>query len=490
MIAAPSHAAEPVGARLLVQRAGAIVAPAPAGGTRRLGAGADATWSPDGTLVVVVRRGDLWLENADGSGARPLTDSHAAVESEPAWRRDGKAIAYTATVDGRRQLRLLDVETRRTRRLAPSNGEEWSPAYARDGRLAFVSTRDGAPEIETARGDGAAPQPFRVSDPALGDDQPANFRDLAWSPDGTRLAYTADTSSGTAVYVDDGATQTLLRPGSRPVWSPDGARIAFSDPAGKVALVDTDDNLSLASKGAGVPLDWRRVPLGRPRLPDLAQRPPSGLVVTYSGNRYRLGFTSLVDSRGPGPLWIRATRPPGARLMNVTQLVTLAGGGVRRLPAAGHLHFTNDPPHHHWHLLGFDRYELRRGSDFALVVRDRKSGFCLADHYGIAQGLPHGPPRFLGNCEQFHPEARSVEEGSSPGYTDRYPANFHGQSLDLTGVPSGRYWLVHRVNEDFRLRERRYDNDTASLLVRITWPGGHGSPPRVEPLRACPAERC
>jgi hypothetical protein len=176
--------------------------------------------------------------------------------------------------------------------------------------------------------------------------------------------------------------------------------------------------------------------------------------------------------------------------MDATQVVQLAGGGRRLVPGAGFLHYVDSPPHHHWHLLGFDRYELRRVDDFALVVRDRKTGFCIADHYGIAPGIPHGPPRFVGDCEQFHPEALSVEEGSSVGYTDRYPANFHGQNLDLTGVAPGRYWLVHRVNSTFGLRERRYDNDAASLLVRITWPGGRRSAPRVEPLRACLAERC
>jgi hypothetical protein len=76
------------------------------------------------------------------------------------------------------------------------------------------------------------------------------------------------------------------------------------------------------------------------------------------------------------------------------------------------------------------------------------------------------------------------------GYTDRYPANFHGQRLELTGVPPGRYWLVHRANPDFRLREARYDNNAASLLVRITWPDGHRAAPRIETLRACRRERC
>jgi len=174
-------------------------------------------------------------------------------------------------------------------------------------------------------------------------------------------------------------------------------------------------------------------------------------------------------------------------VMKVHQLVQLASGGVREDPAAGELKYVNANPHHHWHFLGFDHYELRSTTDFKLVVRDYKSGFCIADHYGTAIGVPHGPPRFLGNCAQFHPEARAVEEGASVGYTDRYPAFFHGQQLDLTHVPAGTYWLVHRTNEDFYLRETSYSDDAASLLVRLTW---HSGTPVVTPLRACLHERC
>jgi hypothetical protein len=138
-------------------------------------------------------------------------------------------------------------------------------------------------------------------------------------------------------------------------------------------------------------------------------------------------------------------------------------------------------------MIGFDHYELRSAAAYTLLVRDRKSGFCIADHYGLAVGVPHGPPRFLGNCEQFNPKARSVEEGSSVGYTDRYPAFFHGQSVDITKVKAGRYWLVHRANPDFYLREARYDDNAASLLIRIAWDDGT---PRVTPLRSCLRERC
>jgi hypothetical protein len=178
--------------------------------------------------------------------------------------------------------------------------------------------------------------------------------------------------------------------------------------------------------------------------------------------------------------------------MDAKQLLVLRPDSLRVVDGTGlFLRYTVAPPHYHWHLLGYVRFELRRASDFSLIVRDHKSGFCLADHYGIAPGIHHGPPRFLGSCGQFEPRLRSVEEGTSVGYTDRYPANFHGQNLDLTGVPPGNYWLVHRVNSDWGLREQRYDNDVASLLIRITWPNGRRSPPHVRTLRTCgSSERC
>jgi hypothetical protein len=232
------------------------------------------------------------------------------------------------------------------------------------------------------------------------------------------------------------------------------------------------------------------MPLGTPLFPDLQQRPPSGLAISGSHGHWVLGFTSLVDNLGPGMLWIHAVRPQGSPLMRVTQRVQLAGGAERLVQGTGFLRYTVAPPHYHWHLLGYDRYELRTAGDFRLVVRDRKSGFCLADHYGIAPGVRHGPPRFLSSCGQFEPFLRSVDEGTSVGYTDRYPANFHGQNLNLSGVQAGHYWLVHRVNSDWGLRETRYDNDAASILVRIAWPHGRGAAPSVVTLRHCLAERC
>jgi hypothetical protein len=476
---------EPHDLRLLVASGSSIVAVAK-DGTRKplLGEAQDAAYSPDGTLVAFARDGDLWLANADGSGQRRLMQTPNVVEWGPSWLPSGKAIAYTASIDGRRQIRLVQLPLGPSQRLAPSNTEEYSVAVSGAGRLAFVSTRNGSPSIFVAQPDGSMVAPFDTATPA----QPlADPHDLAWSPDATKLAYAATLEDGTeAVIVDDGTTQTVIGNGDNPVWAPSGARIAFAAGSGLVSVaVDGTDPRSL---GAGTPRDWRVVPVGLPKFPNLVQRPPSGLVVmrTATGH-WVLGFTSMVDNRGPGALWIRATRPAGSSVMQVRQLVQLASGGTRDDAPAGELKYVNANPHHHWHFLGFDHYELRSTSDFKLVVRDYKSGFCIADHYGTAIGVPHGPPRFLGNCAQFHPEARSVEEGASVGYTDRYPAFFHGQQLDLTHVRAGTYWLVHRANEDYYLRETSYSDNAASLLVRLTRRSGT---PVVTPLRSCLREHC
>ncbi len=491
--AVAAHRPEPRAASMLVAEAGTVAAVAPDGSRKPLLVDArDATYSPDGTLVAFVRAGDLWLANADGSGQRVLARTPNVDEWSPAWLPSGQTIVYTASVNGVRQIRLIALPLGPSDRIAASGAEEYSPVVSRSGKLAFVSTRSGTPAVYTAQADGNGATAFDSPPSAT---PPVAIRDLAWSPAGTRLAYTAEAADGTtSVVVDDGAAQTVLSVApahdEHPIWSPTGSRIVFDDGAGNLASVAAGGG-DRRELGLGAPLDWRVVPAGRPEVPNLVQRPPSELVVTRSPHgRWLLGFTSMVDNRGPGILWIRGTRAPGAQVMQVRQLVQLAGGGTRVLPHSGELHYTVAPPHYHWHFLGFDHYELRRSGDLRLLVRDRKSGFCIADHYGTALGVPHGPPRFLGNCAQFHPEARAVEEGSSVGYTDRYPAFFHGQALDVTHVPPGRYWLVHQVNADFHLREEHYGDDAASLLVQISWPAGRDEAPQVTTLRICARERC
>ncbi len=475
---------EPRDMRMLVGVGASVLAQTPAGTRKPLLSGArDAAYSPDGTLVAFSRKGDLWLANADGSGERRLATTPNVDEAKPSWLPSGTAIVYTASQNDRRQIRVVQLPTGPSTRIAASNGEEYDGAVSRQGRLAFVSTRSAVPAIYVAQANGFGATAFDTAPPAT---PFTDVHDLAWSPDGRTLAYSADQEDATRVIVvDDGTTQTLLPLGERPVWSPTGTRIAFAGESGLVSVAP--DGTDVRTLGAGTPFDWETVPVGSPKFPNLVQRPPSGLVVAGFRGHWSLGFTSMVDNRGPGIVWIRGTRRAGAHVMQVRQLIQLRFGGARVDLSSGELHYVVAPPHYHWHFLGFDHYELRSAKDFALRVRDYKSGFCIADHWGHALVVPHGPPRFLGNCEQFDPKARFVEEGSSVGYSDRYPAFFHGQQLTITHVPAGLYWLVHRANEDFHLREARYDDNAASLLIRLTW---HAGTPTVTTVRTCLSERC
>jgi hypothetical protein len=408
------------------------------GPTRLLSVGYAPAWSPDGERIAYVTRGDLWVMDRDGAH-RSLLLKNA---DDPAWGPNGRRLAFvrggwvwTVRADGEDE-----------RRLARGAHPDWSPdgsrlAFDRNGEV-LTSLWWSAGVLRHA-GDGVEP---------------------AYAPDG-RLAVVRD---GTIV-----AGGRAVAEGASPDWSPDG-RLAW--------VRDGVIYVGGLRYHRGYQPSWRPPRRVRELLPDFDQRAPSGLVIAGGSGRWLLGFTSLVDNLGPGSSVLVGVRPPGAARMNGTQRVRLANGATRTYENVAQFRYTNSPPHHHWHLMRFDSFELRT-TDGRTLVRDRKSGFCLADHWGTAPGrYPGRHPVFLGDCEQYRPDARRVTMGTSPGFTDKYPAFFHGQNVDVTGVPAGVYDLTHRVNAAMQLHELRYENDAASVRLRLTWRDGV---PSVRLLRSC-----
>ena len=113
------------------------------------------------------------------------------------------------------------------------------------------------------------------------------------------------------------------------------------------------------------------------RLPDLDQATPAELVITRAGPLskpvYRLGFRSAVSNVGDGPLVINGHRSGlDTETMVAEQLVERDGAPQEVVPNVGELRYVVSPDHRHWHLLGFDRYELRRAGHRAAAVIDRK----------------------------------------------------------------------------------------------------------------------
>jgi len=206
------------------------------------------------------------------------------------------------------------------------------------------------------------------------------------------------------------------------------------------------------------------------RLPDLDQALPGAISIETRNGRRVLVFASAVDNVGAGALVIAGSRTSLAvRTMRIRQLVTRTDGSsaVHSLP--GRLRYVRSETHSHWHLLGFERYALRRASDGRLVAPDQKTGFCLGDRYRIARPPAAAPPEavWVAECGRGRTQLLRLRQGISPGYGDDYVPALEGQLVDLTGVPAGRYLLVHRVNADRSIRESSYENNAASVLLEL-----------------------
>lgn len=461
-------------------------------------AGKAPAWSPDGRRIAYVAPAelgatDLYVADADGSHRAPLTRSEASDEFSPDWAPDGRSLVVE------RNGILVVVRADGAVERVLTAGRE--PAWSKSGRIAFVSDRSGSEDLYAIDSTGRGLRRLTTS--------PAVESAPAWSPDGRRLAFVSADGLAVDLYVLNLAAGSVAQltadpftEGS-PAWSADGRTIAFVSNRSGV-----ESTWSVASAGGppgelpGVDsierLRWR--PASSPELrPDLEQQAPSELsleTVTRAGRtRFLLGFRSATDNVGEGPLSVFAFRQsPVVPTMRASQRVRLSGGGIRTYPRVGFLRYTYSASHDHWHLLGFQRYELRSADDHRLIVRDRKSGFCLTDRWGnAAQGFvgnrPH--PVFTDYCERSNTGALIVSQGTSVGYSDVYPAHFHGQNIDVTRVPAGTYVLVHRASPNLLIRELRYENNAASLRIRLSWPRGRSKAPAIRMLARCPAtERC
>jgi hypothetical protein len=223
-------------------------------------------------------------------------------------------------------------------------------------------------------------------------------------------------------------------------------------------------------------------------LPDLDQVPPAAISVDVREGRDRLVFASAVENVGLGPLLLTGRRASGAEPeMTARQVVRKVDGTVTTHVLKARLRFVVEETHQHWHLLGFERYELRT-PDGKAVGRDRKTGFCLGDRYDAHVGsrIPGEPRRavWTQECGRDQPERLRIREGLSPGFGDDYVPLLEGQFIDVTGLRPGRYILIHRVNTAGDLRESSYANNAASALIKLRREGQ--GPATVTVLATCP----
>lgn len=94
----------------------------------------------------------------------------------------GGRVAFTADVEGKEKILLLDLDARRIRILIDAPGNNFSPSWSPDGRrLVFVSDRDGTKQIYVA--DWTGEKVTQVTKDGRTNDYPS------WSPDGNKIVY-------------------------------------------------------------------------------------------------------------------------------------------------------------------------------------------------------------------------------------------------------------------------------------------------------------
>ena len=211
----------------------------PDGSNRRLleDNGYDATWSPDGNRLLFQRYkvdSDVRILriNSDGSGLRQLT--RGSITYEPAWSPDASRIVFVRDRDLPR-LWIMNPDGSRKRALTHASGkEDASPAFSPNGtKVLFVRWKSYGTrclyrsDIFVIRAGGGRKARNLTRTCRRSESSPQ------WSPDGTKILFTARGRHRLQIHVmnADGSGVTRLTTGHArnhsPVWSPDGTQIAF-----------------------------------------------------------------------------------------------------------------------------------------------------------------------------------------------------------------------------------------------------------------------
>lgn len=203
-------------------------------------------WSPDGAWLTFTsnRVGDknqIFAIRPDGGEAAQLTKAENGVNGY-AWSRDGKSIAYTAS----------DADSKAAKERTDHLGG--FEVVRKEYNFTQLWTLDVA---EALNAPVAGTQRTKSKD--------YNIGPFEWSPDGTRIAFSATVNAdlingGTAdVYVltlaGNSVKKLVAQPGpdNGPHWSPDGKQIAFSSAMGNPKFFHANSRLALVSAEGGTP---------------------------------------------------------------------------------------------------------------------------------------------------------------------------------------------------------------------------------------------
>jgi serine/threonine protein kinase len=266
------------------------------------------SWLPDNRHIVVTRSDGptsgthLWLADTQNDEVVPITTT-PGNENWPAVSKDGRALTFSWESPDFDMFEVpLDGSPLKTFRSTSRN--EYDPAVSpASTQFAYVTDRTGNPEIWLENLEGYLHQPL-ITDADFSNVQSSSVGSLAFSPDGSKLAFQRAAmigqSDGSRLWIMPlaGGNPVMVPADSvlfqdAPTWSPNGDWIAY------LSAVNRPGALSLMKTQVG----GRSAPvtLYQAGIPPFIARPewsPDGnwiLCETFDG-------LTLVDANG--------TRPP------------------------------------------------------------------------------------------------------------------------------------------------------------------------------------
>ena len=196
---------------------------------------AAASWMPDSQRLVLAGNpapatgATLWLADAHNESLSRLLAGPDGGQTMPSVSPDGKRLLFTKIAVDRDIVELpLDGSAPRT--LLATRLPEFAPAWSPSGdQFAYVTRRNGTDElwVRSKQGNWDRPVVTAKEFPTL-----EALLSPVFSPDGSRIAYTALLAGGgrrrsLAISPAGGGTPTIVADGYAPTWSPDGSQIAF-----------------------------------------------------------------------------------------------------------------------------------------------------------------------------------------------------------------------------------------------------------------------
>ena len=173
-------------------------------------------------------KSSIYVMNADGSNREQVDDN---AGGRVAWSADDKKIAFMKNIDGKGQIVVLDLATRKEKQLTHSSIQKDDAMWSPDGKtILYWLNKNGVKQIYELQVANPQEPGRRITGPEVG---PAN--DPVYSPDGKHVLYTRELNGNKTSNIwmvdTDGknAHQVTSNPAREmdPTWSPDGSWFAF-----------------------------------------------------------------------------------------------------------------------------------------------------------------------------------------------------------------------------------------------------------------------